>query len=99
MLSIAVTCVSGYYHSIATSQKEGRNRLAALSIARTAMEHISHGHESLIPSTINQFAIEFSIGPLESNRFSAVQVIVSWKQNGGNMRSVTLDSGIYRENS
>lgn len=97
-IGIIALGVGGYFYHIRASQSEGKNRLAALSLARTAMEHIYSGNQHAIPKDTKPYGIEVIINP-PHNGFSIVRVVVSWQQKKGEMRAVTLDSGIYYENT
>lgn len=99
MVSIIALSIGAYHAHILASQLEGKNRLIAVSLARTALEHIRAGHQHSISLAPKPFVVESTIQPPVLGGFSAVRVIVSWEQKKGIMRSVTLDSGVYHENA
>lgn len=99
MVSIIALSVGAYHTHIITSQLEGKNRLVAVSLARTTLEHINAGHRLLTALAPKPFIVESFIQSSVNGGFSAVRVIVSWEQKKGVMRSVTLDSGVYHENA
>jgi len=99
MISIIALGVGGYHHHIMANHLQGKNRLQAVSIARTTLEHICAGSSRAVPSDIKPFTVESVIAPPDKNGFSAVQVTVSWPTNQKAVRSVTLNSGVCRENA
>jgi prepilin-type N-terminal cleavage/methylation domain-containing protein len=97
MIGIIACSISAYQAHIIVSQLEGKNRLIAVSLARTALEHICAGHQQSISPAPKPFITESIVQPAVNGGFSAVRVIVSWEHKKGVMRSVVLDAGVYHE--
>jgi prepilin-type N-terminal cleavage/methylation domain-containing protein len=99
MVSIIALSVGAYHAYIMAGQLEGKNRLVAVSLARTALEHICAGYQHSISLAPKPFMLESITQPPVKGGFSAVRVVVSWEQKKGVIRSVILDSGVYHENA
>lgn len=99
MLSVVALAVGGYFHAILNVQAEGMQRLKALSIARTTMEHVCAGNLNLIVPKQDQFSVEWELMPEVHSEYSRAQVIVSWYPHKGAIRTVTLESGVLHEHA
>lgn len=97
MLCVVILGVGGYYHHLYMSQAEGKNRLQAVSIARSAMEHLCAGKQHYIKPVVEQFKVAWSITSAGTGSYAKAHVAVSWEQLAGTIRTVQLDSGVSHE--
>lgn len=99
MLCVVALGVGGYFHALFATQSEGMNRLKAVSIARTAMEHLCAGNERLIESGQEQFTVTYAVVPDLRTSYARATITVSWSQAKDVNRSITLDSGVSHEHA
>ena len=97
LLCLAVLGVGGYYQHLYSNHAEGKNRLRALSIARSSMERLCAGNQHLIDPAVEQFKISWNITPHSSDSYAKLRIEVSWEHRPGAIRMVTLDSGVVHE--
>ncbi len=91
---IVVLGASGYIYQLAKVHVEGKNRMRAITLARSAMAQLVAGKSHSIVQQQDQFRIEWQLVPDPQSQFSRAHVCVSWVEVAGALQSVSLDSGV-----